>query len=358
MMAALGQAFGVVVDAAVAGDFSMRVTTDFPDPELKALADGVNRLMETTDQGVSAVVEVIGAVADGDLTSQMHGQFAGEFGRLQADVNRMVAQLSALVIDMHGCGVEISTDSRQIAGGSTELSGRAENQAASLQETAATMEEMSATIKTNADAAALAADLAREASAAADHGGTVVSESVEAMRRIEESSTRITDIISVIDGIAFQTNLLALNAAVEAARAGEMGKGFAIVASEVRTLAQRSAEAATSVKDLVTASAGHVGEGVKTVEETGRSLETIVDTIRKVASSVDEISSASVEQAAGVQEVTSSISAMDTITQQNTALAEESAATARRLAEASVRLEKMIQAFKTDQAASHMSAAA
>ncbi len=351
MMVALGEAFGVVVDAAVAGDFGKRVSANFPDPELQALAEGVNRLMDTTDTSMNAVVEVIGAVADGDLTNRMNGEFSGAFERLQNDVNRMVTQLSSLVADMQSCGFEISTDSRQIADGSANLSNRAESQAASLEETAATMEEMSATIKTNSDAAHLAAELARGASKAADHGGAVVSDSVKAIRRVEESSNRITDIISVIDGIAFQTNLLALNAAVEAARAGESGKGFAVVASEVRTLAQRSAEAATSVKEIVTESATHVSAGVQAVEEAGRSLETIVDTIRKVSDSVDDISAASVEQAAGVQEVTCSVSAMDTITQQNSALAEQSAATSHRLAEAAARLDEMIRVFTFEQSA-------
>jgi methyl-accepting chemotaxis protein len=251
----------------------------------------------------------------------------------------------------------INTATGEIASGAQNLSARAENQAASLEEIAATMEEMSATVKTNAENAFSAQGLSSEASQRADKGGAIVAEAVTAMASIEEGSRKIADIVTVIDGFAFQTNLLALNAAVEAARAGEAGKGFAVVASEVRTLAQRSAEAARDIKNLIQESSHQVSDGVRLVEETGEALREIVEAIRKVSETITEISEASREQSSGVDEITAAITSMDEITQQNSALADESASAAKGLTEQANALLELIRFFKVEQRRGGMGAA-
>jgi methyl-accepting chemotaxis protein len=335
----------VVVDRAAAGDFKARVDARYSDDSLNTFAKQLNSLVSAVAEGIGETARVMSALAEGNLTVTMQGEFKGAFAELQRNVNTTVDRLSTTVIDIQQVSGEVGTATGQISEGAENLSSRAENQAASLEEIAATMEQMSATVKTNAENAYSASNLSAEASTRADKGGSIVAEAVTAMASIEEGSRKIADIVTVIDGFAFQTNLLALNAAVEAARAGEAGKGFAVVASEVRTLAQRSAEAARDIKNLIQESSHQVGDGVRLVEETGTALKEIVEAIRQVSATVTEISEASREQSSGVDEITAAITSMDEITQQNSALADESAAAAKGLTDQAARLTEMMRFF-------------
>lgn len=350
-MAALADAFGAVVDRAVAGDFSARIEARFDDAALVGLAEGVNRLLASVEHGLQETQNVFGALAEGDLNRRMEGAFAGAFAELQSNVNATTERLSDLVGEIIGASDTLQRDAQAIASGGRSLSSRAEQQASSLEETAATMEEMAATIKTNAENAVHASNLAAQATNQADQGGVVVERAVTAMGAIEASARRISEIVGVIDGIAFQTNLLALNAAVEAARAGDAGKGFAVVAAEVRALAQRSAEAAKDIRGLIDMSARQVGQGVDLVRSTGAALEGILEAIRRVDGSVRDITEASAQQASGVEEISSAISHLDQITQQNSALADESANSAQRLQSEASKLSELVSFFQTSAAA-------
>jgi methyl-accepting chemotaxis protein len=347
MMDKLRDAFGVVVDGAVDGDFSRRVSERFPDAELNALGDGLNRLMETVEKGLGETGRVMGEVARGDLSARIGGVWRGAFATLQRDVNDTVERLAALVSEIAAVSADIESGVNEIASGASEVSQRAEQQAASLEETSATMEEMSSSVKQNADNAARADGMARDAARRAAEGGGLAGEAASAMSEIESSSRRITEIVGLIDSIAFTTNLLALNASVEAARAGEAGKGFAVVASEVRTLAQRSADAARDIRTLIEESASHVEAGVERVGRTREALEGIIAAIETVGATVGEITAAGREQASGVSEISSAISQMDQITQANAALAEEAASNAASLSEQAERLRRQIGAFST-----------
>jgi methyl-accepting chemotaxis protein len=254
--------------------------------------------------------------------------------------------------------MEISNAAAEIATATTDLSQRTEEQAASLEETSASMEQIAATVKQNAENAQRANELTRETREVAGRGEAVVAEAVTAMAGIEESSRKISDIISVIDEIARQTNLLALNAAVEAARAGEAGRGFAVVASEVRSLAQRSSQAAKDIKDLIVNSSGQVEQGVQLVNRAGDSLKDILQSIRSVADIVSDIANASSEQAAGIDQINKALAQMDEVTQQNSALVEENAATAKTLEDQSSALDGRVAVFQLDTAGRAMAAAA
>ncbi len=343
--AALQARVAEVVEKASAGDFASRVDARFEDETLNQFGQMMNGLLDTVSKGVDETVKVMDSLSRGDLDAEMSGAYQGAFAELQTNVNGTVRKLRQIVTDIQTASDQIKTATGEIATGAGDLSSRAENQAASLEEVAATMEEMSATVKKNAENAVSASNLSSDARERADKGGSVVSEAVTAMSRIEEGSGKIAEIVTVIDGFAFQTNLLALNAAVEAARAGEAGKGFAVVASEVRTLAQRSAEAARDIKGLIQESSHQVSDGVRLVTETGESLKEIVDAIRQVSATITEISEASREQSSGVDEITAAITSMDEITQQNSALADESASAARGLGDQAESLEKMMAFF-------------
>ncbi|TVQ55659.1 MAG: methyl-accepting chemotaxis protein [Rhodobacteraceae bacterium] len=343
--AALQAAVAGVVEKAAEGDFAKRVDARYKDEDLNKFASLMNQLLDTVGKGIEETGKVMASLARGDLNTTMQGAFKGGFAELQSNVNGTVRKLRETVLEIQRTSDSMKTATGEIAQGAGDLSSRAENQAASLEEIAATMEQMSATVKTNAENALSASNLSADARSRADKGGAIVDEAVKAMSAIEEGSGKIADIVSVIDGFAFQTNLLALNAAVEAARAGEAGKGFAVVASEVRTLAQRSAEAARDIKNLITESSHQVTDGVRLVEETGTALKEIVDAIRKVSETITEISEASREQSSGVDEITSAITSMDEITQQNSALAEESASAAKGLASQADGLERLMAFF-------------
>jgi len=278
---------------------------------------------------LAEAVELSDRIAQGNLDNNIVVSRNDETGQLLEALKRMNNQLLQTVSNVRENADAISSGAQQIASGNANLSQRTEEQASSLEETAASMEEMTSTVRQNADSAQQAAQLANAARGAAEKGGQVVERTVKAMSEINSSSTRIADIITTIDGIAFQTNLLALNAAVEAARAGEQGRGFAVVASEVRSLAQRSAEAAKEIKGLIEDSVDKVKAGSELVDESGVTLKEIVDGIKKVADIVAEINAASQEQSAGIDQVNNAVAQMDDMTQQNAALVEESAAASR-----------------------------
>ncbi len=269
-----------------------------------------------------------------------------EVGQIAQAVALMAEKVSHTIGEIKSSGREVTNASAEISTSTTDLSQRTEEQAASLEETSAAMEQLSATVKKNAENAQMANTDANMTREVADRGGQVVAQAVEAMAKIEDSSRKISDIIGVIDEIARQTNLLALNAAVEAARAGEAGRGFAVVASEVRSLAQRSSQAAKDIKDLITNSNGQVKDGVELVNKAGESLNEIVDSIKKVAVVVSDIANASIEQATGIEQINKALTQMDEATQQNSALVEENAATAKTLEHQAKAMDEQVAFFQ------------
>ena len=293
-------------------------------------------------------VQVCSNIADGDLSVDIDVTRKDEVGMLLTSLKNMTGHLRNIVGQVLDNTEAISHSSQEIAAGNTSLSQRTEEQASSLEETASSMEEMTGTVKQNADNAAEARQLADANRLRASSGAEVVTRTVSAMGEINESSNKIADIITTIDGIAFQTNLLALNAAVEAARAGEQGRGFAVVASEVRSLAQRSADAAKEIKTLIEDSVGKVKIGTQLVDESGKTLEEIIDGTQKVADIVAEIAAASVEQASGIDQVNNAITQMDNMTQDNAALVEEAAASSRAMQEQANELRELMGFFKLD----------
>ncbi|MES2257050.1 MAG: methyl-accepting chemotaxis protein [Pseudomonadota bacterium] len=297
-------------------------------------------------QPLGEAVRAINRVAEGDLTATIVVQSRDETGQLMQALQRMNANLAKLVGEVRGGTDTIATASAEIATGNMDLSSRTETQASSLQQTASSMEELTSTVKQNADNARQANQLAVSASEVAVEGGAVVGRVVETMGSINASSRKVVDIISVIDGIAFQTNILALNAAVEAARAGEQGRGFAVVASEVRNLAQRSATAAKEIKALIDDSVDKVDIGSRLVSQAGSTMEQVVSSIRRVTDIMGEITSASVEQTVGIEQVNQAITQMDSATQQNAALVEQAAAAAAAMQDQAQRLAQAVSVFK------------
>jgi len=301
--------------------------------------------------------EVAGKIAAGDLTSDIEITSNDELGKLLTSFKAMQSSIQGLIRDIKESTDTINVASKEIAAGNSDLSQRTEEQASSLEETASSMEELTSTVKQNTENAKQANQLAISASDVAGKGGEVVSKVVVTMDSINESSRKIVDIISVIDGIAFQTNILALNAAVEAARAGEQGRGFAVVAGEVRNLAQRSAAAAKEIKTLIGDSVEKVEGGSKLVAQAGQTMEEIVTSIRRVTDIMSEITAASVEQSQGIEQVNTAITQMDEVTQQNAALVEEAAAAAESLEEQAQNLSASVATFKVDNNATQVVAA-
>ncbi|MGH1479432.1 MAG: methyl-accepting chemotaxis protein [Geminicoccales bacterium] len=337
-----------VTEAAARGDFSQRIATDKCEGIFLSIARRINGLNDMVRHATDELGTMLAAMANGDLSNRITGDYRGKFGELKDDANNTVEQLTTIIAQIQTATCEVENAAAEISSGTCDLSKRTEQAASNIEETAASTEEMSATVKQNAESAKNANQLAETANQTASKGGEVVEQAVGAMSGIEGSAQKITDIIGVIDEIAFQTNLLALNASVEAARAGEAGKGFAVVAQEVRQLAQRSAQAASDIKTLIQDSNSQVKDGVQLVNQAGEALDEILGSIGKVTGIVREISSASQEQAAGVQEINSSINTMDEMTQQNSALVEESTAAARALSEQASKLGELISFFKLD----------
>ncbi len=298
-------------------------------------------------------IEVSNAVAQGDLNQTIHSQGQDEVAQLLKALAAMQQNLAKVVATVRSGSESVATASAQIASGNHDLSSRTEQQASALEETAASMEELSSTVKQNADSARQANQLALTASTVAVRGGAVVAQVVDTMKGINDSSRKISDIISVIDGIAFQTNILALNAAVEAARAGEQGRGFAVVASEVRSLAGRSADAAKEIKGLINASVERVEQGTALVNQAGSTMTEVVSSIKRVTDLMGEISAASHEQSQGVSQVGEAVAQMDQVTQQNAALVEEMAAAASSLKSQAQDLVGTVAVFKLSSGASH-----
>ena len=295
---------------------------------------------------ITQAVELANQMAEGDLTTPVKPYGSEETIQLLNALHKMQTSFTSIVRSVKSNAESVATSSAEIAHGNNDLSARTEQQASGLQETAASMEELGSTVKQNADSARQANQLAMSASSVAIQGGEVVGQVVETMKGINESSRKISDIISVIDGIAFQTNILALNAAVEAARAGEQGRGFAVVASEVRSLAGRSADAAKEIKSLINASVERVEQGTALVDQAGTTMTEVVSSIRRVTDIMGEISAASNEQASGVAQVGEAVTQMDQATQQNAALVEEMAAAASSLKTQANDLVQVVAVFK------------
>ncbi|WP_447968349.1 methyl-accepting chemotaxis protein [Nitrospira sp. M1] len=341
-----------LISAAAKGQLSSRIDAGQFEGSSKALTQGFNSLLDAVVTPLNEAQMVIGAVAQGDLTTQMTGAYQGEFEKIKTSLNLAIDNLVNTVKSVREGADSVSMGSTEITQGNEDLSQRTSQQASALEETSASMEEMTSTIKQNADNAKQANQLAVAAREVAEKGGAVTEKAVDAMSEINKSSKKIADIINVIDEIAFQTNLLALNAAVEAARAGEQGRGFAVVASEVRNLAGRSATAAKEIKTLINESVQKVGDGSELVNQSGQTLEEIVNSVKRVTDIISEISAASQEQAAGIDQVNKAVIQMDQSTQQNAALVEQTTSASQSMRQQAGELLTQVAFFKTDDAGS------
>jgi methyl-accepting chemotaxis protein len=349
MLQQLQSEFGAVVDAAIAGDFSRRVTARFDDRELNALATSVNLLVERVDAGLSATAEVLAAMAETDLTQRVRGEFSGAFGKLQTDTNRVAERLGAVMSQLRDTSGLLKTATGEILSGATDLSDRTTKQAATIEETSATMEQLSSTVTHNADRAREASTVAATVTRTAEEGGKVMASANEAMERIISSSAKISNIIGLIDDIAFQTNLLALNASVEAARAGDAGKGFAVVAIEVRRLAQSAASASSDVKSLIEQSGMEVQSGSRLVTEAVAKLEAILESARSSSQLMEAIARESGEQASAIEQVGVSVRTLDEMTQHNAALVEQTNAAIEQTEAQAAELDGIVAGFRIDQ---------
>lgn len=347
-----------VVKAAAAGDFTKRVAAEGKEGFMLNLANNINVIGENTQAATDDLARVLAELATGNLTEEITADYEGTFEKLKDSSNETAAQLTTIVTQVNQSAAEVASASAELSTGSNDLSQRTESQASALEETAASMEELAVTVKQNADNAGEANALADKSRKMAVDGKKIADQAIDAMGVIEDSAQQVSDIIGVIDDLTFQTNLLALNAAVEAARAGEAGKGFAVVAEEVRTLAQRSAQSSSEIKSLITASNAQVKNGVELVNNAGSSLSDIMASISQVAEIVSDIATASTEQAQGIDEVNVAIAEMDDMTQQNSALVEQSTAAARLLERQAAEMQRLMSFFKVkdmDSGASNIS---
>ncbi|WP_417308868.1 methyl-accepting chemotaxis protein [Devosia sp.] len=352
MMTQLQGAFGEVVDSAIAGDFSKRVDAKFPDAELNSLAGSVNSLLITVENGLNETGRVLKALANTDLTERMAGEYQGAFAHLQADTNSVADRLSDVVHRLKNTSQTLRTATGEILAGANDLSERTTKQAATIEETSATMEQLASTVLENANKSGEASLKSQSVSRTAEEGGQVMSQATGAMEKITASSAKISNIIGLIDDIAFQTNLLALNASVEAARAGDAGKGFAVVAIEVRRLAQSAASASAEVKVLIEQSATEVSGGSKLVADAASKLEAIQNGIRETSLVMEGIARESKEQAASIEEVNVGVRQMDEMTQHNAALVEEMNAAIEQTESQAGELDEIVAVFATGGSAS------
>ena len=335
------------IRAVLDGSSDARIPMAGKTGQLEALSRTVNEMIDNVVSAVGETGVVLDKAIDGDLTARVsvNGK-TGHFKTLSTGVNALIENLMDVVTQLKVTSTDVQRGAEEISHGNLNLSQRTEEQASSLEETASSMEEMTATIRQNASNAAQANAMAEEAKKAAESGGVVVTQAIAAMQGINAASSKISDIIGVIDAIAFQTNLLALNAAVEAARAGEQGRGFAVVATEVRSLASRSSDAAKEIKTLIGDSVSRVAEGSQLVDRSGQTLTEIVAAVRRLTDVVSEISAASQEQAAGIEQVNKAVTSMDEVTQQNAALVEEAAAAAASLMDQATGLGQLIARYR------------
>jgi methyl-accepting chemotaxis protein len=339
----ISQVIGVIAR----GDFSARLTLHDNRPFIQSVAKNINILCQVVEGFIENVSNSLEAVAEGDLTQKVTGDYQGRLSDMQSALNQTIERIALMINEIIELGGNIQSAGHEIAQDAEDLSIRTESQATSIEETVATMEKISESIRMNAQNAQKANILSQEALKQAEMGGAVVHNAVSAMTNLEKGSHRITEIVSVIDSIASQTNLLALNAAVEAARAGEAGKGFAVVATEVRSLASRCSKAAQDIGSLITESNQNVNESVNLVHATGEALTAIVTAVSSVATTISSISEASKEQASGVIGITSNINQVDQMTQQNALLAEKSASASRGMNQKVSKLSQLVQYFKT-----------
>ena len=342
---AIEEEINSVVSAAARGDFERRLTLDGKKGFMRGLADGVNEVIEATAAGIGEVNHVAAGLAAGDLTRRMGSSYEGSFAELARNINKTGESLAELIAQIGDSAESVSVATSEILQGANDLAQRTEDQAATVEKTSVAMEELSTTVNQNAESAKQANTLTEKASASADEGAEVMNDAVAAMEAIESSAAKISEIVVMIDEIAFQTNLLALNAAVEAARAGEAGKGFAVVATEVRTLAQRSSEASKEIKDLINSSSAQIGEGVQLVNKTGTTLSEIVEQVKEVSTLISEIAKASSEQAEGLAGVSAAVAKQDETSQQNAALVEETTAAVQSLESQSRELSGLVSVF-------------
>lgn len=338
-----------IVDASLDGDLSQRLNLSDKSGFLLRLSEGINNMVDVSENMINDTIRVLNAVSHGDLNEKIEAEYKGTFNQLKTDVNNTIHKLTDIMKNIKESSALVSNAADEISRGNMDLSQRTESQAASLEQTSSSMEEMTSSVKQNADNSKHANELAIGAREQAQKSGEVVGEAVNAMDKINDASNKIAEITSVIDEIAFQTNLLALNAAVEAARAGEQGRGFAVVASEVRNLAGRSATAAKEIKDLIEDSVDKVEEGSRLVNQSGKTLEEIINSIKKVTEIVGDISYASNEQANGIEQVNKAIINMDETTQNNAALVEQAAAAAESMNEQSNELMRQVSFFDFDE---------
>jgi methyl-accepting chemotaxis protein len=346
---AIEQDIQSLVKAAANGDLKQRIDVSNKQGFYSTLSMSINELVDTSDRIITDTSRVVSGLAQGDLTQTITNEYKGTFNQLKADINLTVQELIKTVKNIQSAAESVECGASEISSGNSNLSQRTEEQAASLEETSAAMEELTTTVQQTAENSSKATQLSKDSIRIADQGGKIVDEAIRSMELIEGSSRQITDIVSVIDEIAFQTNLLALNASVEAARAGMQGKGFAVVADEVRVLAGRCAKAAKEIKGLISTSNINVRNGSELAIKSGAALQEIIGAVKKVNIIVGEISSACDEQSTGLNEIHAAVSQMDNTTQQNAALVEEAAAASESLSQQSRELNALVGFFRIDE---------